>query len=107
MADVARRLGATAVPESRATVKAYMRRMRPALRVDARTRDVAGVLLGQPAPNHASRPLQQILLQSGVDLLPSWARAMHGLRLPLRDKVALRAGAMGAGTVLRWAMAPR
>ncbi len=107
MAGLARRLGATGVPTSRAEVEAYLQRMRPALRVDARTRDVAGVLLGQPAPNLASRPLQRILLQSGVDLLPGWARTMHGLRVPLREKVALRAGAMGAGTVLRWALAAR
>lgn len=107
MAALARRLGATEVPETRAAVETYLRTMRGELLVDARTRDVAQVLLGQPAPNPASRPLQQILLQSGVDLLPGWARAMHGLRVPLRDKLALRAGAIGAGNVLRWAMAPR
>ncbi|MEG3165817.1 oxygenase MpaB family protein [Sphingomonas sp. PB2P19] len=107
MADIARRLGATDVPESRAAVEAYLRPMRRALAVDDRTRDVARVLLEQPAPNLASRPLQQILLQSGVDLLPDWARTMHGLRVPLREKVALRAGAIGAGTVLRWALAAR
>jgi len=107
MAELARRLGATDVPDNRIAIGAYLRRMRGELRVDRRTREVAGVLLGQPAPNIASRPLQQILLQSGVDLLPDWAQAMHGLRVPLREKVALRAGAIGAGTVLRWAMTVR
>ncbi|HXH14813.1 MAG TPA: oxygenase MpaB family protein [Sphingomonas sp.] len=107
MAELARRLGATDVPETGRAVEAYLRQARGALRVDHRTREVARVLLDQPAPNRASRPLQQVLLQSGVDLLPGWARAMHGLRVPLRDKVALRAGAIGAGTVLRWALAER
>lgn len=107
MAGLARRLGATGVPETRAAVEAYLRGMRGALRVDVRTREVARVLLDQPAPNFVSRPLQQILLRSGVDLLPSWARAMHGVRVPLRDRVALRAGALGAGGLLRWAMAAR
>jgi uncharacterized protein (DUF2236 family) len=105
MAELARRLGATGVPESRVAVEAYLQGMRAQMLADARTREIARVLLEQPAPSLASRPLQRILLQSGVDLLPGWARAMHGLRVPLREKVALRAGALGAGSVLRWALA--
>lgn len=98
MAGLARRLGAGAVPDSRRAAAAYLAEMRPALVVDARTRDVAQALLGQPA----ATPLHAILLQAGVDLLPGWAAARHGLHVP--GRLAVRAGAMGSARMLRWAL---
>jgi uncharacterized protein (DUF2236 family) len=77
--------------------------MRPSLRVDARTRDVAGVLLNQPSPSLAARPFQTMTMQAAIDLLPGWARTMHGLEQPGVGLPLLRAGTFGVASTLRWA----
>lgn len=104
MAMLAERLGARDVPATRRDVTAYLRDMRPALRSDARTRDVARTLLDQPASSASAMPLQRVLLDAGVELLPDWARTMHGLQMPIARRLAVRAGGAGAGRVLRWAL---
>jgi uncharacterized protein (DUF2236 family) len=105
MAMLARRLGAIDVPETRRDVTAYLRAMQPELRCDARTRDVARTLLEQPATSAAAMPLQRVLLDAGVELLPDWAQTMHALRMPIARRLAVRAGGVGAGRVMRWALA--
>lgn len=103
--EVARRLGADPVPQSRAEAEALIARMRPLLRVDDRTRNMARLVLNPPTPNLAALPLQKLVLQAGVDLMPRWARRMHGFAPnPLAPLVRLAAGS-AAGT-LRWAFAP-
>jgi uncharacterized protein (DUF2236 family) len=104
MAMLARRLGAIDVPETRRDVTAYLRAMQPELRCDARTRDVARTLLEQPATSAAAMPLQRVLLDAGVELLPDWAQTMHALRMPIARRLAVRAGGVGAGRVMRWAL---
>lgn len=104
-ARLARMLGAEEVPESRAELAAYFRRVRPELRADGRTRTVSRLMLAHPSPSLATAPFNNVLLRAGVDLLPAWARRMHGLRLPFPGAPAIRAGALGVGSVLRWAMA--
>ena len=104
MAMLANRLGATDVPATRRDVATYLASMRPTLRCDARTRDVARTLLEQPATSVAAMPLQRILLDAGVDLLPDWAAAMHGLDMPMGRRLAVRAGGAGAARLLRWAL---
>lgn len=106
MAVLARRLGAGDVPETRAGIETYLLAMRGALAVDMRTREVAGLLLGRRSTSPASRPLHGVLLEAGVDLLPGWARAMHGRDTPIARRLAVRTGAAGAGAVLRWALRP-
>jgi uncharacterized protein (DUF2236 family) len=104
MAMLAERLGARNVPATRRDVASYLRDMRPALQSDARTRDVAQTLLGQPANSVSAAPLQRVLLDAGVELLPDWARTMHGLPMPMGRRLAVRAGGVGAGRMLRWAL---
>ncbi|WP_375402064.1 oxygenase MpaB family protein [uncultured Sphingomonas sp.] len=103
-ARLARMLGALEVPETRAELAAYLRRMRPELRSDARTREVSRLMLAQPSPSLATAPANALMLWAGVELLPEWARRMHGLRMPFPGAAAVRAGALGVGGVLRWAM---
>jgi uncharacterized protein (DUF2236 family) len=105
MAMLARRLGAIDVPETRRDVTAYFRALQPELRCDARTRDVARTLLEQPATSAAVMPLQRVLLDAGVELLPDWAQTLHALRMPIARRLAVRAGGVGAGRVMRWALA--
>ncbi|WP_152048098.1 oxygenase MpaB family protein [Aureimonas psammosilenae] len=101
---VAQRLGALDVPQSRAEVEAYLQSMRPALRYDERTRQVAHALLSQPAPNALLGPFREVAMDAGIDLLPVWAARMHGFEMSEIRRQAIRAGVSGVGTVTRWAM---
>lgn len=104
VAIIAERLGAADVPRSRAEVDAYLRDVRPQLRADHRTREVARALLRQQPASVAMAPAQALLMEGGIALLPDWARRMHGLgRSPLHSP-AVRAGVAGVGRVLRWAL---
>ncbi len=105
MARMAERLGADPVPRSRAEAAALIARMRPALRSDARTREVARVLLRQAADTPARQPLRDLTMQAGIDLLPAWARRMHGLPARPLASPLVRAGTMGLARTLRWAFA--
>ena len=44
-------------------------------------------------------------LQAGVELLPAWARQMHGLSAPVLTRPLVRAGTMGLAKTLRWTFA--
>jgi uncharacterized protein (DUF2236 family) len=106
MAQVATALGADPVPRSRAAAERLIRAMRPALRRDARTAEVARLVLQRP-PGHPVKARMQVLTgQAAVDLLPGWARTLHGLDVsPLRQPL-LRAGTFGIAETLRWAFRP-
>jgi uncharacterized protein (DUF2236 family) len=104
MAHISRLLGADPMPETRREAERFLVAIRPQLRVDSRTREVSQLILTAPPPTPAMAPAQRLLIEAGVDLLPGWARRMHGLsgaglRTPL-----LRASAGGMGAVLRWAL---
>jgi uncharacterized protein (DUF2236 family) len=101
-AEVARRLGAEDVPTSRREIAEYYRRIRPELRFDARTRDVAQALLAR-GDEVMAEPMRLMVFAAGRDLLPDWAAAMHG-SVPALAAPAIRSGARGMGRVLRWAL---
>lgn len=100
MATLAERLGADPVPRSRSEALRLMHAMRPGLRCDDRTRQVARLVLSQPAAQVAAEPVQRMMMQAGIDLLPEWARHMHGLPAP---GPLTRMGMMGVAGTLRWA----
>lgn len=103
MARVAVALGADPVPRSRAEARALIAAMRPELRVDARTREVAGIVLRQKARRAVAQPLQSLTMQAAVDLLPDWARRMHGLgATPVLARPLVQAGTLGMARTLRW-----
>ncbi len=103
MAQVARALGASPVPETQSGAQDLIRRMRPQLRSDARSREVARLILSQPATSLVGEPLKAIAMNASIDLLPGWARQMHGLHTPLLAKPFIRAGTLAAAEALRWA----
>lgn len=102
-ARIAEVLGTDPVPRSRAEANALIAEMRPTLLVDARTREVARMVLDQPAPNLAVAPVQALTFGAAVDLLPGWARTMHGLSSAGLATPALRIGTRGVARTLRWA----
>jgi uncharacterized protein (DUF2236 family) len=103
VAIIADRLGAAPAPRTRRDADTYLHAMRPALRFDARTQDVATTLLA-PGPGDPATPVSRLIVDAAIDLLPPWAARMHGFHLGVRRHVA-RAGLAGMGTVLRWALA--
>jgi uncharacterized protein (DUF2236 family) len=105
-AVVAQRLGAEDVPMTWGQVRAYLQAMRPALRYDHRTREVARALLTQRAPTLALAPFRTLTMTAAADLLPDWAARMHGLAQPMAQRAGVRAGVAGVGTVMRWALKP-
>jgi len=103
-AEIARRLGAREIPQSRAEVTAYLRAVRPQLRYDERTREVAQALLSQRPPNAAAAPAMSMAFDAAKDLLPDWAAEMHGFRLSPARRAAARAGVRALERGIRWAL---
>lgn len=101
---VAERLGARDLPTSRREVARYIARMRPALRYDDRTREVAAALLNEPTPGALNGTFRSLFLDAGTDLLPAWAAGMHGFDRGATRRRMTRAGVQGMGSVLRWAL---
>jgi uncharacterized protein (DUF2236 family) len=102
-AIVAEALGADPVPRSRAEADALIAAMRGALSVTARTREVARIVLEQRAERLSAAPVQAVTFQAALDLLPDWARQMHGLPGPLLTRPLVRAGTTHLARTLRWA----
>jgi len=103
-AIIAEKLGATNVPKSRAAVAAYLECVRPELRYDHRTREVARALLDQPAQSPAIGAFMKLVFQAAEDLLPAWAAEMHRFKPAPVARPAVRAAARSLGVVLRWAL---
>lgn len=101
MAVVAERLGADPVPHDRASAEALIQSMRAPLRADARTREVAQLVLNQSVGAAMTDAASAVIMQAGVDLLPDWARQMHGLKTPPTPVV--RGGARALARTLAWA----
>jgi uncharacterized protein (DUF2236 family) len=102
MACIAEALGASPVPRSRTEARRLLDTMRPQMRCGARTRQVARFVLTQPAPNLVAEPLQALIMQAAIDLLPTWARRLHGLPDPILTRPLVRAGTLGVARTLRW-----
>jgi len=103
MATVAVALGADPVPRTLIEARNLLAAMRPQMRCDARTREIARIVLTQRARTAVAEPFQALTLQAGVDLLPAWARRMHGLHSPVLSRPLVRAGTLGVARTLRWA----
>jgi len=103
-ASIGSALGADALPRNRAGTNQALRNMQPALIADGRTREVARLVLDQKPGNPLAIPLQRTIAQAAVDLLPNWARRMHGLRAsPVFMKPVVRSGTRQVAKTLRWA----
>ena len=100
--EVAALLGADPVPRTRAGAEQLLRQFRPELRADARTRAFRKFVLEAKAASLPEVPVQKLLMLAAVDLMPDFARALHGLRRPL---MPVRAPTFGMASTLRWAFA--
>lgn len=102
MARIGEALHADPLPRSRVEAETLIESFRPKLRADARTHEVAAMVmrqtLGMPAVDLAAG----VIMQAGMDLLPDWARAMHR-QPPGLPRTLVRSGALSTARVLRWA----
>jgi len=101
--QIATALGASPVPQTRAEADALLLHFRSELQAGPRTREVARMVLTQPPPSIAMVPIQALLMQAAIDVLPAWARRMHRLELPRPAVPIVRAGASSVAGALRWA----
>ncbi len=103
VAEAARMLGADPVPTSRAQADAQLRAFIPELAADSRSRAVRDIIL-RPKGSTAMIPVERLLTRSAIDLLPPFARRMHGLSASTLIRPALFASAKGLAHTLRWAL---
>ena len=99
MARIGRALGADPVPTDRLSADALIHSMRVELKADARTREVADFVMRQRIGGAAERASAALVMAAGADLLPRWAREMHGLPAAAP---ATHAGARALACSLAW-----
>lgn len=103
VASVAEALGARDVPMSRAQTLRAIDAMRPHLRADRRTREVAAIVLRQPRGAPLDAVPLGLIQRAAVDLLPDWARRLHGLRSSGLARPIVAGGTFALAQTLRWA----
>jgi uncharacterized protein (DUF2236 family) len=102
--EIARLLNADPVPRTRAAAERLIAEFQHELRSDERTRAFRDLVLKARAPSLAEVPVQSLLMNAAVDLMPPFAREMHGLSGPLLPPV-VRGATYGIARTLRWAFA--
>lgn len=105
VALIARALGASDVPETRAQVAEYLSSMRPELEASPRTLEVVRILRHAAPPDRPlMKPAVSLMLNAGVDLLPQWAQQTLGFTPLKRMRATLaRPGVRLIVPVIRWA----
>jgi uncharacterized protein (DUF2236 family) len=102
--EIARLLDADPVPRTRAEAERLVAEFRSELRADERTRTFRDLVLRVPAKSIAEMPVQKLLMNAAVDLMPGFAREMHGLSRPVLPPV-VRGATYGLAGTIRWAFA--
>ena len=102
--EVARMLDADPVPRTRSEAERLIQQFRGELRADERTRAFRDLVLKAPVKSLAEAPVQLLMMNAAVDLMPKFAREMHGLSRPMLPPV-VRGATYGIASTLRWAFA--
>lgn len=102
--EIARLLKADPVPQTRFAAEGLIQEFRSELIADRRTRAFRDLVLKAPAPSVAGAPVQLLVMRAAVDLMPEFARQMHGLSRPLVTPV-VRGAIYGLAGTIRWAFA--
>jgi uncharacterized protein (DUF2236 family) len=100
--EIARLLDADPVPRTRAEAERLIADFRPELRADDRTRAFRDLVLKAPARSAVETPVQLLLTNAAVDLMPDFARRLHGLSRPAVPPI-VRGATYGMVRTLRWA----
>jgi uncharacterized protein (DUF2236 family) len=100
--EIARLLDADPVPRTRREAERLIAQFAAELRSNARTREFRDLVLKAPARSAAEIPVQALLMNAAVDLMPDFARRMHGLSRPLLPPF-VRGATYGIAQTVRWA----
>lgn len=102
--EVARLLDADPVPRTRAEAERLLAAFRPELCSDVRAGALRDLVLKAPAASIRDASVQLLLRNAAVDLMPDFARRMHGMPRPSLRPV-VRGATLGVALTLRWAFA--
>lgn len=97
-------LGATGIPVTVADVEEYLQSMRPQLVIDERTLEVSRLLFSAPAPSRAARPVMEVMLRAGGDLLPQWTSVPGRPLRTARQQAITRYSMRCIAGILRWSI---
>lgn len=102
--EVALLLDADPVPRTRAQAKRLLAEFQSELRSDGRCRAFRDLVLNAPARSATEAAVQSLIMNAAVDLMPGFARDMHGLSGPVLPPI-VRGATLGLAGTLRWALA--
>jgi uncharacterized protein (DUF2236 family) len=100
--EIARLLDADPVPRTRREAERLIAQFAAELRSNERTREFRDLVLKAPARSVAEIPVQALLMNAAVDLMPDFARRVHGLSRPLLPPF-VRGATYGIAQTVRWA----
>jgi uncharacterized protein (DUF2236 family) len=102
---VARMLGADPVPDTRAAAERLIGEFRGELVANDRSREFRDIVTNAEVGSLAHAAVHKLLMSAATDLLPPWARIMHGLTVLPFTGPPIRAATLGLASTLRWAFA--
>jgi uncharacterized protein (DUF2236 family) len=102
---IAEMLGADPVPRTRCEAQALIDDFRSQLRFDDRTREFQRLVLEARPADWREAPVQRLLTSAAVDVLPPFAKGLHGFRGRWPAPPLVRAATAGIAGTLRWAFA--
>ena len=102
--EIARLLDADPVPQTRAEAEKLIADFRAELRADDRSRAFRDLVLEAPVQSLTQAPVQALIMNAAVDLMPPFAREMHGLDRPVLPPM-VRSATFGLASTIRWAFA--
>ena len=94
----------TRFPQNRPEAERLIRDFLSELRADDRSRAFRDVILKSPARSLKEVPVQHLLMNAAIDLMPDFAREMHGLTKPALSPM-VRGATYGVAQTIRWAFA--
>lgn len=103
-AEIARLLDADPVPRTRWEAERLISDFRRELRADMRTRTFRDLVLKPSPTSIREAPIQHLLMNAAVDLMPEFARQMHELARPILPPV-IRGATFSVASTIRWAFA--
>ncbi|NHO31067.1 oxygenase MpaB family protein [Acetobacter fallax] len=106
MAQLGNLLGAAPVPTSECEARQQINDRRNELRSDDRSHQVSRLLLEGTSIFPGGNMSRRLLTQAAIDMLPSWAREMHGLSSSGPGAPLIGAATFGAAEAIRWAFRP-
>lgn len=106
VAVIGRLLGADPLPMNEAEAEGLVRDFVPELRADARSRTIRDTILHAAPERLRLLPVQALLMRAAIDLLPPFARRLHGLRSSGLAQPAVGLATFGLASTLRWALKP-